>query len=126
MAYVGEHRPDYTPRTRFTSLTEKGEAPYSKLGLWQIFSRLKGSRHEAALLPIITMSTEFLTGNMNQELKALKASGLHAQIVADAAADLASRDGEAQSLLRDITDQFIRPPYCCPGRAPAFFRAQSG
>ena len=44
-----------------------------------------------------TLSETFV----QRELKALKASGLHIEIIADAAADLALLDGEAQSLLKD-------------------------
>jgi len=69
----GEHRPDYTARYTFYKFTREGaKARYRKDGLWNIFYRLKNSRHKAALMAVIAVAHGVfakVTGDMHGEIE---------------------------------------------------------
>ena len=69
----GAHCPDYNARYTFYKFTREGaKARYRKAGLWDIFNRLKNSRHKAALMGVIAVAHGFfakVTGDMHGELE---------------------------------------------------------
>ena len=69
----GAHCPDYDARYTFDKFMREGaKARYRKAGLWDIFHRLKNSRHRAAVTAVIAVAHGFfttVTGDMHGELK---------------------------------------------------------
>jgi hypothetical protein len=70
----GAHRPGYNASYTFYKFVREGaKVQYRRAGLWDIFRRLKNSRHRAAAMAVIAVSHGFfakVTGDMHGELKA--------------------------------------------------------